>query len=101
MTRPPFNLAAVERATIAGMRDGHRLFQTHRYAADDTAQVRLLLDVLAPPRNATILDAGCGIGEVSRLMAALRPDLFFVMSNISPRQLATVPGRPAVRGGPR
>ena len=91
MTRPPFDLAAVERATLAGMRDGHRLFQTHRYAADDMAQVRLLLDVLAPPRNATILDAGCGIGEVSRLMAELRPDLFFVMSNISPQQLALCP----------
>lgn len=91
MSRPPFNLAAVESATVAGMQEGHRLFQTHRYAPDDIAHVRVLLDVLVPPQKATILDAGCGIGEVPRLMSELRPDLFFVMTNISDLQLSLCP----------
>lgn len=89
--KPPFDLAAVEAATPAMMAAGHRVFQTHRYAADDVSHVAILLEILAPPPGALVLDAGCGIGEVARLMAGQRPDLSFVLANLSPLQLAACP----------
>lgn len=91
MSRPPFNLRAVERATLIGMSMGHRVFQTHFYAKSDLGQVAFLLDQLNPADGSIVLDAGCGIGEVSRLMSKMRPDLSFVLSNISPYQLSLCP----------
>lgn len=91
MTRPPFNLAAVERATVASMASGIRVFQTHYFRDTEHDQVAYLLDALDPPEGAMVLDAGCGIGEVSRLMSDMRPDLAFVLVNISPYQLALCP----------
>lgn len=91
MSAPPFNLEAVERSTVAAIAHGHRVFQTHRYADDDADQVAYLLDIMAPEDGAIVLDAGCGIGEVSRLMAEKRPDLWFVLANVSPLQLSLCP----------
>lgn len=89
--RPPFDVQAVDAATNAVMAQGHRIFQTHRYADDDSAHVAFLLKTLAPPQDAMVLDAGCGIGEVSRLMAEMRPDLAFVLMNLSLHQLSMCP----------
>lgn len=91
MTRPPFNLAAVERATVASMAAGLRVFQTHYYRDTEQDHVAFLLERFNLPQGALVLDAGCGIGEVSRLMADMRPDLAFVLVNISPYQLALCP----------
>lgn len=91
MSRPPFNLRAVERATLIGMSMGHRVFQTHFFGDSDHEQVSFLLEQLNPAQGSIVLDAGCGIGEVSRLMAEMRPDLSFVLSNISPYQLSLCP----------
>jgi len=85
------DLAQLEAATTLALADGHRLFQTHRLSADDAEQVGILLEWMAPPPGALVLDAGCGIGEVSRLMAAWRPDLSFLLANLSPLQLAHCP----------
>jgi len=38
-----------------------------------------------------VLDAGCGVGEVARLMAAQRPDLAFILMNVSQLQLSHCP----------
>lgn len=89
--RPPFNLAAVEAATDSAVAAGHRLLQTHKYGETDADHVALLLDIMAPPEDAMVLDAGCGIGEVSRLMSEVRPDLSFVLMNISMHQLTQCP----------
>lgn len=91
MSRPPFDLVTIEAGTPIAMASGHRIFQTHRYAADDQAHVDKLLEVMAPAQSATVLDAGCGIGEVARLMAVRRPDLRFILVNLSPTQLAHCP----------
>jgi len=91
VSRPPFNLYAVEKATVYGLSIGHRVFQTHFYAEDDAGQVAFLLDHLDPPQGAVVLDAGCGVGEVSRLMHEMRPDLSFVLVNVSPYQLSLCP----------
>lgn len=88
---PAFNLAAVEAATTAGVAAGHRVFQTHKYAATDAEHVAYLLEILAPPPGALVLDNGCGIGEVPRLMHQTRPDLRFVLVNLSEMQLGMCP----------
>lgn len=91
MSRPPFNLQAVEAVTPLALTSGHHVMQTHYYAETPQGHVACLLDWLNPPANAVVLDAGCGIGEVSRLMAEARPDLAFVLVNISPLQLSLCP----------
>ena len=91
MSRPPFNLHAVEQATVFGMAAGLRVFQTHYYRDTEQDHVAFLLETFNLPQGALVLDAGCGIGEVSRLMADMRPDLAFVLVNISPYQLALCP----------
>jgi SAM-dependent methyltransferase len=94
MSRPPFDLARVEAATLAAMEQGHRIFQTHRFAQTNVEHVAYLLRRLRPPFDAIVLDAGCGIGETSRLMAQLDDDLSFVNVNISPLQLKHCPTGP-------
>lgn len=89
--RPPFDLAAIEAGTPSVLAAGHRLLQTFRYDEDDGEHVARLLQALRPAKDATVLDAGCGVGEVCRLMAERRPDLRFIMVNLSPTQLAHCP----------
>lgn len=89
--KPPFDLAVVDSATGPALEAGHRIFQTHRYAKDDAGHVAFLLEKLDPKPDAMVLDAGCGIGEVSRLMSIARPDLAFVLMNVSALQLSHCP----------
>jgi ubiquinone/menaquinone biosynthesis C-methylase UbiE len=70
---------------------GHRIFQIYKLAESDKEHVSALLNYLDPPANDRVLDAGCGVGEVSALMQAVRPDLTFVLLNISQSQLALCP----------
>ncbi|KDR25945.1 class I SAM-dependent methyltransferase [Caballeronia zhejiangensis] len=88
---PPFNLAAVEAVTPHIVANVERILQTHRYAADDRDHVARLMDWLAPAEGASIVDIGCGIGEVARLAHEARPDLRFTLVNISPVQLSYCP----------
>lgn len=91
MSKPPFNLEAVEIATNIALNLGHKIFQTHRYHTSDFEQVKLLLDIFNPVKDGLILDAGCGIGEVSKIMSEIRLDLSFFLGNISPYQLSLCP----------
>ena len=96
--KAPIDIAALEQATQLALDAGYRLFQTHRVSADDRYQVSYLRAALNPPRGALVLDAGCGIGEVARLMHEQRPDLRFILANVSPMQLAECPTGPAFQG---
>jgi len=89
--KPNFNLELVNMATKVAMDRGDRILQTHWYADTDEGQADYLLATLNPPLNAVILDNGCGIGEICRLFAKKRPDLQFVMTNISEYQLGFCP----------
>lgn len=91
MSAPPFNLAVVEASTEAAITAGHRIFQVFRFAETDLEHVKLLLSWLQPPEGASVLDAGCGIGEVARLMHEMRPDLGFALVNLSAKQLTMCP----------
>ena len=89
--RPPFDLSAVDAASAQVLAEGHRILQTHRFGVSDRDQVDVLLDILDPPASAIVLDAGCGVGEVSRIMSDARPDLSFILMNVSMYQLAQCP----------
>lgn len=78
-------------ATKIAMDRGDRILQTHWYGDTDEEQADYLLATLNPPLNAIVLDNGCGIGEICRLFAKKRPDLQFVMTNISEYQLSFCP----------
>jgi ubiquinone/menaquinone biosynthesis C-methylase UbiE len=58
---------------------------------DDKAHVAALLKLFDPPRHGHVLDAGCGVGQVARLMKEARPDLRFTLLNRSEAQLAMCP----------
>ena len=70
---------------------GLRLLHIWKLADTDAEHCAILLDHMAPPPGARILDAGCGIGEVARLMCEQRPDLEFTLLNISQYQLDLAP----------
>lgn len=89
--KPNFNLELVNLSTKAGLERGDRIFQTHWYADTDDGQANYLLSILNPPLNAVILDNGCGIGEIDRIFSEKRPDLSFLMTNISEYQLSFCP----------
>lgn len=93
----PLDVEALERATVLALRDGHRLFHTHRISPSDRAIAWAIRCAMNPPHGAILLDAGCGIGEVSRLMAQERPDLTFVLANLSRMQLSMCPSGPQFR----
>jgi SAM-dependent methyltransferase len=78
-------VASVTAAIVAA---GHSIFHIHKLADNDSDHVAELLSLFAPPQHALVLDAGCGVGRVAELMADLRPDLRFILLNVSGAQLA-------------
>jgi phosphoadenosine phosphosulfate reductase len=84
-------IEAINRATDLSMAQGVRVMQTAFIGGSQAAHVMYLLKLMAPAHGAHIVDAGCGIGEVARLMADKRPDLSFTLANISQHQLDMAP----------
>ncbi|MDN7179115.1 methyltransferase domain-containing protein [Caballeronia sp. SEWSISQ10-4 2] len=93
----PLDITALETATRMALAGGHRLLQTHKLSANDESHAWYLLKAMQPPEGAMILDAGCGIGELSRLMSEKRPDLTFILANLSLMQLELCPVAPQYR----
>jgi ubiquinone/menaquinone biosynthesis C-methylase UbiE len=88
--KPYADDAVVKRLTEQLVASGTRVFQIFQ-RGDEREHAAFLLHEMKPPRNARILDVGCGVGEVARLMKAARTDLAFTLLNISPAQLAMCP----------
>lgn len=67
----------------------HRAFVSGR-------RTRVLAETLAPvvPRNASVLDVGCGDGAVATLLAERRPDITIEGVEIAPRPNCAIPCRP-------
>lgn len=82
---------ALNIATRLAITSGIRVFQGARMAETDAAHVSKLLDFMDPPPRAVIVDAGCGIGEVARLMREERADLNFILLNNNAMQLGLAP----------
>lgn len=89
----------VERETRGLIDRGIRVLQVFRMGATEREHVAGLLRLADFPLGASVLDAGCGVGEVARLMRELRSDLRFSLLNISRAQLAMCPeGMPRIVG---
>lgn len=85
------NDVLVSQLTKSIMAMGHSIFQIHKLADTDETHIAKLLERYDFPIGATVLDLGCGIGVVARTMKRQRPDLDFVLVNISQSQLDLCP----------
>ncbi|MFM9424329.1 3'-phosphoadenosine 5'-phosphosulfate sulfotransferase (PAPS reductase)/FAD synthetase [Variovorax sp. GrIS 2.14] len=83
--------AAVDSETEAALARGVRVFNGALFGADEREHVAVLLAALIPPQDAMVLDAGCGVGEMAKLMRESRPDLQFLLVNTSAVQLEHCP----------
>jgi cyclopropane fatty-acyl-phospholipid synthase-like methyltransferase len=52
------------------MEQGVRVLNAFLLAEDEAAHAKRLLHLMRPPQGAVVLDAGCGVGELARLMRA-------------------------------
>lgn len=82
---------AIDRATTLLLQRGIRVFNPYLLREDERAHAERLLELMDPPQGATVLDAGCGVGELARLMHEARPDLSFTLLNVSGEQLQHCP----------
>lgn len=85
------NLPAVEAATDKLLDKNIRVLNAFLFAETELGHVRRLMEFMHLPAGAVVLDAGCGVGEIARLMRELRPDLAFKLLNISQAQLEHCP----------
>ncbi|MCY1166331.1 Ubiquinone/menaquinone biosynthesis C-methyltransferase UbiE [compost metagenome] len=85
------NLDAVDKATVGCLEQGIRVLHANLFAETDELHIARLLELMDPPEGAVVLDAGCGVGEVARMMKQIRPDLSFVLLNVSRAQLEECP----------
>lgn len=81
----------VDATTERVLASGVRIFNGALFGADEQEHVAVLLAALDPPEGAMVLDAGCGVGEMARLMHEARPDLQFLLVNTSQVQLEHCP----------
>jgi 3'-phosphoadenosine 5'-phosphosulfate sulfotransferase (PAPS reductase)/FAD synthetase/2-polyprenyl-3-methyl-5-hydroxy-6-metoxy-1,4-benzoquinol methylase len=85
------NMAAVEAAMPTVIAQGIRVFNGALFGRDEAEHIDVLLHLLDPVEDALVIDAGCGVGEMARLMKERRPDLSFLLVNTSELQLALCP----------
>lgn len=85
------NIDAMNQASARATAAGIRVLNAFLLADTEAAHVARLLELLHPLQGAVVVDAGCGVGEVAKLMAAARPDLDFKLVNLSAEQLAECP----------
>lgn len=83
--------SALDAATLDLYARGARIFELVQMAEDGAEHATALLARMDPPQGAHVLDVGCGVGEVARLMGQIRPDLRFTLANINALQLALCP----------
>jgi SAM-dependent methyltransferase len=81
----------IDAQTPTAVAAGHLVLQAHRFAASDFDHVAQLHNWAELPKNAYVLDAGCGVGETAKIFKELRPDLDFCLVNLSDVQLAYAP----------
>lgn len=85
------NISVIDAQTQPAIDAGVRQFQAFLCASTDEEHARRLLYLMQLPDGAVVVDAGCGIGETARLMRNVRPDLRFILVNLSQSQLDLCP----------
>lgn len=88
---PRLDPALLDAATDQMLAKGIRVLQGYRLGPTDISHVSMLLAHMAPAQGATVLDVGCGFGEVAMLMADERPDLDWILLNSNAKQIAECP----------
>lgn len=78
-------------ATQKLMEEDIRVLQFFLFGMDEESHVIELLRLMNPPEGAKIVDAGCGIGEIAKIMQNHRPDLEFTLINRNRKQLDASP----------
>ena len=70
------------------------LIQSYLFSDDELEHVKVLYSILNPPDGSTILDMGCGTGEVSKLFKQINPSLNMIAVTNSKTQqdIATAKG---------
>lgn len=66
---------------------GNKLLHIHRFGKTESEHVQSLLNLIMPNYGSSIIDMGCGFGELARLMHEKRPDLNITLLNLSLPQL--------------
>lgn len=85
------NESAVDAATGLALSRGIRIFNGALFGTTEAEHVDVLLELFEPDEGAMVLDLGCGVGEMARLMHERRPDLEFLLVNTSQVQLDHCP----------
>jgi phosphoadenosine phosphosulfate reductase len=68
-----------------------KILQSHLVGGTQESHVKWLSDEIDAPVGGVVVDAGCGYGEVARLMSLLRPDVSFDLINPDLSQLELAP----------
>lgn len=70
---------------------GCEVFQIFQFSEIERKHVITLLELSKLPENARVLDVGCGVGAVPKIMQSVRPDLKFSLLNDNEYQLSLCP----------
>lgn len=81
----------ITEATKRVLPTGCQVFQIFQFSDDEKEHVAALLAASDLPNNAVVLDVGCGIGAVPKIMQEIRPDLRFDLLNDNEFQLSLCP----------
>jgi len=89
--RPVVDLKKIEDATAIMLANGQYILQAHRFDKTDLGHIKKLLEFAHIPYGSRVVDMGSGTGAMAHAWGELRPDLSFVLVNISQMQLDCVP----------
>lgn len=78
---------ALDALTPREVAKGHRLYQAHRFSGTDDGHILRLERWAEIPQGADVIDMGCGVGEMARIIGRSRRDINWTLVNISPAQL--------------
>lgn len=91
MINTPEYESKIAEATKIALGLQHRVLQIFQLGDSEPEHLENLLRLADLPRNARVLDLGCGVGEVAKGFQALRPDLRFVLLNNNEYQISQCP----------
>jgi len=77
----------VRRVTSGLVENGFTVFQLFQFPGGEVKHSIKMLELVQPPKNASVLSLGCGVGGMEQVWHYYRPDLTFELVNSSAEQL--------------